>query len=102
MAKTKIAFTPIEDRVLIEPAAAETVSATGIFLPNSASETPLRGEVLAVGAGDMNKDGSRAKLPVKVGDHVVYAKFAGSKIEVGGSEFLIVRANEILAVINSK
>ena len=102
MAKTKIAFPPIEDRVLIEPAAAETVSAAGIFLPNSASEMPLRGEVIAVGPGDLNKDGSRAKLPVKIGDHVVYAKFAGSKIEVGGSEFLIVRANEILAVINKK
>jgi len=102
MAKTKIAFTPIEDRVLIEPAAAETVSAAGILLPNSASETPLRGEVLAVGAGALNKDGSRAELPVRVGDHVVYTKFSGSKIEVGGCEFLIVRANEILAVINSK
>ncbi|MBT4466170.1 MAG: co-chaperone GroES [Planctomycetes bacterium] len=102
MAKTKIAFTPIEDRVLIEPAAAETVSAAGIFLPNSASEAPLRGEVLAVGTGALNKDGSRAELPVKVGDQVVYAKFSGSKIEVGGCEFLIVRANEILAVINSK
>jgi chaperonin GroES len=102
MAKTKIAFTPIEDRVLIEPAAAETVSAAGIFLPNSASEAPLRGEVLAVGTGSLNKDGSRAELPVKVGDQVVYAKFSGSKIEVGGCEFLIVRANEILAVINSK
>ena len=102
MAKNKIAFTPIEDRVLIEPAAAETVSAAGIFLPNSASEAPLRGEVLAVGTGALNKDGSRAELPVKVGDQVVYAKFSGSKIEVGGCEFLIVRANEILAVINSK
>jgi chaperonin GroES len=101
MAKNKIAFTPIEDRVLIEPAAAATVSAAGIVLPTGASEAPLRGEVLAIGAGKSNKDGSLAALPVKVGDNVVYAKFSGSIIEVGGSEFLIVRANEILAVINS-
>ncbi|MBC8370468.1 MAG: co-chaperone GroES [Planctomycetes bacterium] len=100
MAKTKIAFTPIADRVLIEPVAAETVSASGILLPSTASEAPLRGEILAVGAGALKDDGSRANLEVKVGDQVVYAKYAGSKIEVGGNEFIIVRANEILAVIN--
>ncbi|MFT7516588.1 MAG: chaperonin GroES [Myxococcota bacterium] len=101
MAKTKIAFTPIEDRVLIEPAAAETVSAAGILLPTSASEAPLRGEVLAIGAGKSKADGSREESTVKVGDQVVYAKYAGSKIEVGGSEFLIVRSSEILAIINN-
>jgi chaperonin GroES len=100
MAKTKIAFTPISDRVLIEPAAAETVSASGIVLPTSASEAPLRGEVLAIGSGKLNDDGTRGDLSVKVGNQVVYAKYSGSKIEVQGCEFLIVRANEILAVIN--
>ncbi len=97
--KMKIAFTPIEDRVLVLPTAAETVSASGIVLPDSAQEAPLRGKVVAVGAGRLNKDGKRMELPVAVGDLVVYGKYSGNEIEFEGQDYKILRADEILAKI---
>lgn len=101
MAKTaKIAFTPIEDRVLVQPVAAETVSASGIVLPDSAQEAPNRGEVVAAGPGRCLKDGSRAAMPVAAGDQVLYGPYAGTKVELNGVEYKILRADEILAKIN--
>ncbi len=97
--KMKIAFTPIEDRVLVRPAEAETVSASGIVLPDSAQEAPLRGEVIAVGPGRLNKDGERMEMPVAVGDQVVYGKYSGNEIEFDGDDYKILRADEILAKI---
>ncbi|MGB0954238.1 MAG: co-chaperone GroES [Planctomycetota bacterium] len=102
MAKTKkmkIAFTPIEDRVLVRPAAAETVSASGIVLPDSAQEAPLRGEIVAVGPGKMAKSGARMELPVSVGDLVVYGPYSGNEIQFEGEDYKILRADEILAKI---
>jgi len=102
MAKTankKIAFTPIEDRVLVRPAVAETVSASGIVLPDSAQEAPMRGDVVAIGAGRLGKDGKRLELPVAVGDVVVYGKYSGNEIEFEGQDYKILRADEILAKI---
>ena len=102
MAKTankKIAFTPIEDRVLVRPAVAETVSASGILLPDSAQEAPMRGDVVAIGAGRLSKDGKRLELPVAVGDVVVYGKYSGNEIEFEGQDYKILRADEILAKI---
>ncbi len=101
MAKTaKIAFTPIEDRVLIQPAAAETVSASGIVLPDSAQESPNRGTIVASGPGPRMKDGSRGEMSVELGDEVVYGPYSGSKVELNGTEYKILRASEILAKIN--
>ena len=97
--KMKIAFTPIEDRVLVRPAEAETVSASGIVLPDSAQEAPLRGEVIAIGPGRLNKDGERMEMPVAVGDQVVYGKYSGNEIEFDGEDYKILRADEILAKI---
>lgn len=98
--KMKIAFTPIEDRVLVRPAAAETVSASGIVLPDSAQEKPLRGEIVAVGPGRLAKSGARLEMPVAVGDQVVYGKYSGNEIQFEGEEYKILRADEILATIN--
>lgn len=100
MAKTaKIAFTPIEDRVLVQPSAAETTSDSGIVLPDSAQEQPNRGTVVAAGPGRRMKDGKRAEMPVAKGDEVVFGPYAGTKVELNGTEYKILRADEILAKI---
>lgn len=106
MAKTakkksaKIAFTPIEDRLLIQPAATETVSAGGIVLPDSASkEAPTRGTIVAAGPGRLGRDGKRMDMPVAAGDEVIYGKYAGSNVEFEGTEYKVLRADEVLAKI---
>lgn len=99
--KNKLAFTPIEDRVLVRPAVAETVSASGIVLPDSAQEAPLRGEILAVGPGRRAQDGSRLEMPVAIGDQVVYGKYSGNEIRIDGEDYKILRAEEILATIQA-
>lgn len=100
-AKKKIAFTPIEDRVLVRPTKAETMSASGILLPDSAQEAPLSGDVVAIGAGRLSKDGKRLELPVAIGDVVVYGKYSGNEIEFEGQDYKILRADEILAKIEA-
>lgn len=84
---------PLSDRVLVRPTAAEEVTVSGIIIPDTAKEKPLKGEVLAVGNG--NKD---EEMVVKTGDTVLYGKYAGTEIEVEGEKLLIMRQNDILAV----
>ena len=97
----KVAFTPIEDRVLVRALEAETVSRGGIVLPDSAKEKPQRGEVLAAGPGRLGKDGKRLAMPVAKGDEVIYGKYAGNEIEFDGEEFKVLRADEILAIVEN-
>ncbi len=85
---------PLSDRVLIEPKAAETKTASGLFIPDTAKEKPLQGTVVAVGPG--NKD---VTMEVKKGDVVLYGKYGGQEITVDGKEYLIMKQSEILAVI---
>lgn len=85
---------PLEDRVLVEPQAAEAKTASGIIIPDSAKEKPQRGKVVAVGSG--NKD---VQMQVKVGDTVLYGKYAGTELSVDGKDYLIMRQSDILAVI---
>lgn len=101
MAKTakKIAFHPLEDRVLVRPLEAETVSAGGIVLPDTAQEKPMRGEIVAAGPGKLGKDGNRVPMPVAIGDHVIYGKYAGHDIKFDGDEYKVLRAEELLAKI---
>lgn len=93
-------FTPIEDRVLVRPLAAETVSASGIVLPDSAQEKPNRGEVLAVGKGRTNSDGTVSDMPISVGEVVIYGKYSGQDIQFSGDDFKILRASDLLAKID--
>lgn len=94
-----MAVKPLEDRVLVKPIEAESVTSGGIYLPESAKERPMKGEVVAVGPGKRLDNGKRADLGVKKGDTVVYGKYAGSEIEIKGVDHLILRENEILGVI---
>lgn len=85
---------PLADRVLVKPAAAEEKTASGIIIPDSAKEKPLRGEVLAIGNGTKDEE-----MVVKVGDNVLYGKYAGTELELDGEKFLIMRQSDILAII---
>ncbi|MEY4876182.1 MAG: hypothetical protein RL708_1331 [Bacteroidota bacterium] len=92
MAKLKV--TPIADRVLVKPAAAEEKTASGIIIPDTAKEKPMRGEVIAVGTGKKDEP-----MTVKAGDTVLYGKYAGTEITIEGTEYLIMREADIFAVI---
>ena len=90
---------PLDDRIVVKVLDAEEVSAGGIVLPDSAQEKPQRGKVTAVGAGKIGKDGNRLALDVKKGDVVLFGKYAGSDVKVGGEDLKILRESEILAKV---
>jgi len=87
-------ITPLSDRVLIEPVAAETQTASGIFIPDTAKEKPQKGTVVAVGKGNKDHD-----MTVKIGDTVLYGKYAGTDLKFEGKDYLIMREDDILAII---
>ncbi len=98
--KTSIkAYKPLDDRLIIEPTKAEEKTASGIFLPEGAKEKPMTGKVVAVGPGKLSDDGSRSAPSVKVGDTVVYGKYAGTEIEINDETYMIVKESELLAVV---
>lgn len=90
---------PLEDRVLIEPLSKEEKTKGGIVLPETAEERPEQGTVMAVGPGKLGKDSKRQPLPVKKGDVVLFTKYGPDEIKVEGKEYLIAKAESILAVI---
>ena len=85
---------PLADRVLIEPMAAETKTASGIIIPDTAKEKPQKGKVVAVGPGTKDED-----MTVKVGDSVLYGKYAGTDLKLDGVDYLIMRQSDILAIV---
>lgn len=85
---------PLADRVLIRPVAAETTTAAGIIIPDTAKEKPLRGEVIAIGQGTKDE-----QMVLKAGNHVLYGKYAGTEIEIDNEKLLIMRQSDVLAVI---
>ncbi|WP_010518267.1 co-chaperone GroES [Croceivirga radicis] len=85
---------PLADRVLIEPMAAETKTASGIIIPDTAKEKPQKGKVVAVGPGTKDED-----MTVKVGDTVLYGKYAGTDLKLDGVDYLIMRESDILAIV---
>lgn len=90
---------PLDDRVVLQVLDAEEKTAGGIVLPDSAKEKPQRGKVTAVGNGKVGKDGNRLALDVKKGDVVLFGKYAGSDVVVEGTDYKILRENEILAKV---
>ncbi len=90
---------PLGDRVVIKPTAREDMTKSGIVLPDTAKEKPQEGSILAAGPGKILEDGKREPMDVKVGDKVLYAKYAGTEFKVEGDDLLIVSAKDILAII---
>ena len=85
---------PLADRVLVEPAAAETTTTSGIIIPDTAQEKPQKGTIVAIGAGKKDEP-----MTVKVGDTVLYGKYSGTELKLEGKDFLIMRETDILAII---
>jgi chaperonin GroES len=90
---------PLHDRVIIKRLEAETKSAGGIVIPDSATEKPIKGEVVAVGAGKILDDGKVRALAVKAGDKVLFGKYSGTEVKVDGEELLVMREEDLVAII---
>ena len=98
--KKKIKFRPMDDRVLLDPCEAEDDTTGGIILPDSAREKPQRGTVIASGPGKLLDSGARGQMSVGVGDEVFYGKYAGTEVEFNTDKYVVIRENDILAVVN--
>lgn len=94
-----MALQPLQDRIIVEAAAKEQTSAGGIILPDTAQEKPQRGTVLAVGPGKRLDSGQLAPVDVKKGDTVLYGKYSGTEVTVDGKDYVILRAEDVLAVL---
>ena len=90
----KINFKPLEDRVLVEPSAAEEKTSSGIIIPDTAKEKPQKGKIISVGNGTKDE-----KLTVKVGDTVLYGKYSGTEINIEGTDYLIMKESDIFGII---
>jgi chaperonin GroES len=90
---------PLSDRVIVKAEAAEEKTASGIILPDTAKEKPQEGEVVAVGPGKISDSGNTIKMTVKVGDKVLYGKYSGTEVTVGNQEYLIMKENDIFAIL---
>ena len=95
---TKVAIKPLEDRIVVQAVEAETTTASGLVIPDTAKEKPQEGTVLAVGPGRF-EDGNRVPLDVSVGDRVLYSKYGGTEVKYSGEEYLILSARDVLAVL---
>lgn len=91
---SKVKIKPLSDRVLVEPEAAETKTASGIIIPDTAKEKPQRGKIIAIGTGKKDEP-----ITVKVGDTVLYGKYSGTEINIEGKDYLIMRESDIFAVL---
>ena len=94
-----VSLQPLEDRIVVKPSEGEEMTASGLVIPDTAKEKPQEGEVLAVGPGRF-EDGARVPLDVKVGDKVIYSKYGGTEVKLGGDEVLILSARDVLAIVN--
>ena len=90
---------PLGDRVLVKPAPKEERTSSGLYISSGAQEKPQRGTVVAAGPGRLKEDGERLALDVKVGDEVYYGKFGGNEVKLDGEDFLLLRADDIYAII---
>ncbi len=90
---------PVGDRVVVKPAAKEEVTKSGIVIPDTAKEKPQEGTVIAVGSGRLLDNGDRAPVDVREGDRVLFAKYGGTEFKLDGEEYLVLKENDILAII---
>jgi len=97
--KVKMSIQPLHDRIVVKAAEKEQVTASGILLPDSAQEKPQRGEVLAVGPGKRLDSGALAPVGINPGDFVLYGKYGGTEVKVDGEDYIILRADDVLAIV---
>ncbi len=90
---------PLNDRILVKRMASEEMSAGGIIIPDSAKEKPAEGEIVSIGPGKLNDKGERVAMDVKAGDKVLFSKYGGTDIKLDGEDFLIMREDDILGVV---
>ena len=90
---------PLHDRVIVQRLEEEEKTKGGIIIPDTAKEKPIEGKVIAVGAGKIKKDGTKIALEVKKGDRVLYAKYGGTEVKIDGEEYLMMKEDDILAII---
>jgi chaperonin GroES len=95
-----VSIKPLEDRIVVKQVEAETTTASGLVIPDTAKERPQEGEVLSVGPGRIDDNGNRVPLDVSVGDRVIYSKYGGTEVKYGGEEYLILSARDILAIVS--
>lgn len=94
-----MAVHPLEDRILVKPIEAAKQTASGLYLPESSTEKPIQGKVVAVGPGKLLDNGTIATMTIQVGNTVVYGKYAGTEVEIEGVDHLILRETEVLGVV---
>ena len=90
---------PLEDRIVVKALEAETTTASGLVIPDTAKEKPQEGEVLAVGAGRFDDNGKRVPMDIKVGDKVIYSKYGGTEVKYAGEDYLVLSVRDVLAVV---
>jgi chaperonin GroES len=93
---------PLHDRIIVKRLAEERTSAGGIIIPDTAAEKPIQGKVTAVGKGKILEDGSVRPLDVKVGDKILFGKYGGTEVKIDGEELLVMREEDVMAVIEGK
>ena len=93
---------PLHDRVIVKRLEEERVSAGGIVIPDSAAEKPVQGKIVAVGKGKILEDGSVRALDVKIGDKILFGKYSGTEVKVDGDELVVMREEDVMAVIEGK
>jgi chaperonin GroES len=96
---TKVNIKPLEDRIVVQALEAETTTASGIVIPDTAKEKPQEGTVLAVGPGRVDDKGNRIPIDVSEGDVVLYSKYGGTEVKYAGQEYLVLSARDVLAII---
>lgn len=94
-----VSIKPLEDRIVIKQVEAETTTASGLVIPDTAKEKPQEGEVVAVGPGRIDDNGNRVPLDISVGDKVIYSKYGGTEVKYGGEDLLVLSARDVLAVV---
>jgi chaperonin GroES len=90
---------PLADRIVVRPMEAEEKTASGLYIPDSAKEKPMQGEIVAAGPGKKSDDGTTIAMEVKVGDKVLYGKYSGTEVTVDGEEYLMMRESDLFAIV---
>jgi chaperonin GroES len=91
---------PLQDRILVQRVEEETTTKGGIIIPDTAKEKPAEGKVVAVGSGKLGEDGKRVPLEIKSGDRILFGKYSGTEVKIEGEEYLIMREDDVLGVID--